>query len=239
MLKLVIALVFVAPLLAAPSASAAETIRVISEDPSVDAGQLDALGVQAGREYDKLKALFNADVGVVTLRVRRNGVARHLPPATIVIPSRLVSEARAITAHELTHLLTQGWANGLLKEGLAVYAQDKLGEQAGWPNDGRSVHRVAEKAVAAPKPMVRGPGDANRVLSTRNPGRTALRRAAYAVAGSWVTWLIEEKFGGDVSRFMATLYGTGSYTAALGQPFQPLRTEWRAFVARAAAQPPG
>jgi len=207
-------------------------VRIVDEDSGVDPAEHPALIAQAEREYAKLKRLFGADVGVVTIRLRPKGVARHLPPADIVIPAKQVRRAVVITAHEITHLLTQGWANGLLKEGLAVYAQDRVGEQSGWPNYGRLNHAVALEAITKSTPLVRGPYDANGVLSTRNPGKTALRRASYAVAGSWVTWLIDVKFGGDVGRFMEKLYRSGNYQNALGEPFKPLRRQWRQYLER-------
>lgn len=223
--------VFVLPVAVQP-VRAAETIRVVDEDSGVDPAEYPALIAQAAREYEKLKAIFGTDVGVVTIRLRPKGVARHLPPADIVIPAKQVRQAVVITAHEITHLLTQGWANGLLKEGLAVYAQDRVGEQSGWPNYGRLNHAVALEAITKPNPLVRGPYDANKVLSTRNPGKAALRRASYAVAGSWVTWLIAEKFNGDLGQFMDKLYRTGNYEQALGEPFKPLRRQWRDYLER-------
>jgi hypothetical protein len=91
---------------------------------------------------------------------------------------------------------------------------------------------VAWQAISRAMPLVRGPAAANRVLSTRNPDKPELRRAAYAVAGSWVTWLIDDKFAGDIGRFMAALYRTGDYRAALGRPFDELEREWRAGLER-------
>ncbi|MBT6095523.1 MAG: hypothetical protein HOH04_11625 [Rhodospirillaceae bacterium] len=214
----------------APPTQASDIVQATNHDRSLSSNQVQALVGQVEREYEKLKAIFAVDVGPVTLSVRKTGVARHLPPAEIIIPSRLIKQARAITAHELTHLLTQGWASGLLKEGLAVYAQDKFGEQPGWPNDAKPIHRVAAEAIGVAQPLVRGPGDANRVLTTRNPGKAALRRAAYSVAGSWVTWIIDERMGGDIARFMATLYRSGNYKRALGSSFKELLPLWRAYV---------
>ena len=228
--------VFAFLLLVAPAVGTADalpdTIRVIDEGSGLEPDYVPGLIGQAAREYEKLKVLFHNDVGVVTIRLRANGPARHLPPADIVIPAPRVRDGRAVTAHEITHLLNQGWANGLLKEGLAVWAQDRVGEQAGWPNEGRLIHQVARAAITEADPLVRGPSDANKVLSTRNPGMAKLRRAAYAVAGSWVTWLIETQFAGDVMRFQAELYRTGNYQAVLGRPFKPLRREWRAYLDR-------
>jgi len=174
--------------------------------------------------------MFGADVGAVTVRLRPKGVARHMPPAAIVIPARLVNDGRVITAHEITHLLTQGWASVLLKEGLAVYAQDKVGERKGWPNEGRNVHRVAFDEVTQSAPLVRTPEEADKALSTSNAGQAKLRRAAYAVAGSFVTWLIEERFRGELGQFMNTLYRSGNYSGATGSDFETLQRAWRRYV---------
>ena len=155
--------VFAFLLLVAPAVGTADalpdTIRVIDEGSGLEPDYVPGLIGQAAREYEKLKVLFHNDVGVVTIRLRANGPARHLPPADIVIPAPRVRDGRAVTAHEITHLLNQGWANGLLKEGLAVWAQDRVGEQAGWPNEGRLIHQVARAAITEADPLVRGPSD--------------------------------------------------------------------------------
>jgi len=217
-------------LLMTASAAAADSIRIVDDSHHLTAVQRGRLHGQACREYEKLKILFKADVGPVTIRVRSGGVGRHMPPAAVHIPIRLIDRSTAITAHELTHLLTQGWASQLLKEGLAVYAQDRMGEQRGWPHYRRTVHGAARHWTGRPGAQVRGPGEANRVLSKPHPGETRLRQTAYAVAGSWVKWLIEAKLGGDVERFMADLYRTNAYKAATGQRFAMLATEWRQFI---------
>ncbi|MGB0555222.1 MAG: hypothetical protein ACPGQV_22085 [Alphaproteobacteria bacterium] len=83
------------------------------------------------------------DVGRVTVRVHDSGIARHFPPATIRISSRLLRKSTVITAHEIIHLLSQGWASQVLKEGLAIYLQARFGEQRGWPNYPRTPRRSA------------------------------------------------------------------------------------------------
>lgn len=221
-----------AVLLLAQSAAGADSasVRVVDENSGVDPAAFPDIAAQAAREYEKLKAMFATDVGVVTVRLRPKGVARHIAPATIVIPSRLVNDGRVITAHEITHLLTQGWASALLKEGLAVYAQDKVGERKGWPNEGRNVHRVAFDAVTQSAPLVRTPEEADKALSTSNAKQAKLRRAAYAVAGSFVTWLIDERFRGELGKFMNTLYRSGNYAGATGSDFETLQRAWRRYL---------
>jgi hypothetical protein len=219
-------------LLGQPVAGADDSVRFIDEHSGVDPAAFPDIAAQAAREYEKLKAMFGTDVGVVTVKLRPKGVARHIPPAAIVIPARLVNDGRVITAHEITHLLTQGWASALLKEGLAVYAQDRVGERKGWPNEGRNVHRVAFEAVTQSAALVRTPEEADKALSTSNAGQARLRRAAYAVAGSFVTWLIDERFRGELGQFMNTLYRSGNYAGATGADFAALQREWREYVER-------
>jgi len=215
----------------AATTAAAETITVVDDTGRLTPAQAGRLGDQAAREYGKLKVLFKADAGPVTLRVRAAGVARHLPPATIHVPIRLVQKGTAITAHELAHLLTQGWASPLLKEGLAVYAQDLIGEQRGWPNYRRTVHGAARHWTSRPDAPITGPGEADKALAQPRKGQARLRQAAYAVAGSWVKWIIEAKMNGDLDRFMAELYRTNAYKAATGRRYPALAREWRRFIA--------
>ena len=209
--------------------SADKTVRVVNHDPKLGSQQLERLAGQAAREYALLRQAFGKDVGRVTVEVRDRGVGRHRPPATILIPSRLIRTSRAITAHEITHLLAQGWASAVLKEGLAVYAQARFGEQRGWPNNGRPIHRSARRWRNMPDVGVRTPADADAVLRTARRGE--VRRAAYAIAGSWVTWIVDEKLG--LGRFMAALYRSGDYPTALGRSEAALAREWAGFVERA------
>lgn len=219
------------------SAEAAESVRVENRALDLDRAVVEAARAQVAREYEKLKALFGTDVGPVTLVIRAQGVGRHKPPNRILIPAAQLRNGKLVSAHELTHLLTQGWANGLMKEGLAVYGQDLMGESPAWPNFGQDIHQAAWAEISAPAPLVRGPGDADRVLSTPHPGESRLRLAAYRIAGSWVRWLIEEKMAGDLARFTAALYRSGNYKQALGESFRQLRPQWRAYVgARAGAR---
>lgn len=99
---------FLVFLIAAAPVRAAGTVNIVDEDSGVDPARHPALIAQAEREYEKLKRLFGTDVGVVTIRLRPKGVARHLPPADIVIPAKQIRQGAVITAHEMTHLLTQG-----------------------------------------------------------------------------------------------------------------------------------
>jgi len=214
----------------AASPAMAGDIWIVDESGRLKSEQLGRLQGQAEREYEKLKTLFKADAGQVTLRVRAAGVGRHFPPATIHIPIHLIDKSTAITAHELTHLLTQGWASQLLKEGLAVYTQDRIGEQRGWPNYRRSVHGAARFWINQPGASVRGPGQADDALSTPRKGETRLRQTAYAVAGSWVKWIIETKLAGDVDKFMAEIYRSNRYKTATGQSFSDLARDWLVFI---------
>jgi len=166
------------------SAEAAETVRVENHVPDLDRALIEAARAQVAREYVKLKALFGTDIGPVILVIRAKGVGRHKPPNRILIPAAQLGNAKMVSAHELTHLLTQGWANGLMKEGLAIYGQDMMGESPAWPNYGQDIHQAAWAEISAPDPLVRGPGDANGVLTTPHPGESRLRIAAYRVVGA-------------------------------------------------------
>ena len=206
------------------------SVCAVSRDPVVAQHDIQSLADQTARERAALVAYLGNDVGLITVIVRKKGNARHKPPATIFIPSRLIPKRHAITAHEITHLLTQGWASQILKEGLAVYAQYRFGEQQGWPNYRRSVHDAARRWRNDPRIAVDTPGAAESALRKARKGETARRLAAYSVAGSWVAWILEVKMGGDIARFLGRLYRTGDYEATLGANYGRLLTEWRAYL---------
>tara|TARA_E500000331_G_C16741725_1_gene491274 strand:- start:203 stop:439 length:237 start_codon:yes stop_codon:yes gene_type:complete len=78
---------------------------VVNGGPSLPHRQLEALAVQAAREYSALRAVLGEDIGRATVRVHDSGITRHFPPATIRISTRLLQKSTVITAHEITHLL--------------------------------------------------------------------------------------------------------------------------------------
>ncbi|MEK9752487.1 MAG: hypothetical protein VW338_04650 [Rhodospirillaceae bacterium] len=89
-----LAVPLVAVLSVVPSAVGADvsSVRVVDENSGADPAEFPVLAAQAAREYEKLKSMFGTDVGVITVRVQPKCVARHLPPADIVIPARLISD---------------------------------------------------------------------------------------------------------------------------------------------------
>ncbi len=205
-------------------------ICAVNHDPDISLRQIESLADQAARERTALVHFFGNDIGPVTVSVRDKGNAFHKPPSTIHIPSRLIRKSHAITAHEITHLLTQGWASRVLKEGLAVYAQQRFGEQQGWPNYRHTVHAAARRWMSDNPVAIRTLGDAETALRNAQPGETARKLAAYSFAGSWVMWILDVKLNGDVTRFMSQLYRSGDYESALKQTGKSLEREWRAFI---------
>ncbi len=209
--------------------SADKMICAVSRDYGISAKQMAQLASQAARERGALVRYFGNDVGPVTVIIRDTGIAYHEPPSTIYLSSRHISNSHAITAHEMTHLLTQGWASRVLKEGLAVYAQYRFGEQQGWPNYKRSVHVAARRWLADDQNDIQSLQDSEPMLRTRQGNRRQLL-AAYSLSGSWVMWIIEEKLKGDVAAFMKQLYRSGRYQSTLRQSRNQLEKEWRQFV---------
>jgi hypothetical protein len=205
-------------------------ICAMNRDPDISRQQIQALADQAVRERTALVGFLGNDVGPIAVIVRDKGNAFHKPPATIHIPSRLIRKSHAITAHEITHLLTQGWASRVLKEGLAVYAQQRFGEQQGWPNYRRSVHAAARHWLSDKRVAIRTLEDAETTFRTAQPGETERKLAAYSLAGSWVSWILDMKLDGDITRFMSQLYRSGDYEGVLKQPAEGLEQEWRAFI---------
>ena len=211
-------------------ASGDKMICTHNRDEDVTKQRIRALTEQAARERRTLVAYLGNDVGQVTMVVREKGIAHHRPPASIYIPTRLIVKDHAITAHEITHLLTQGWASQVLKEGLAVHVQYRFGEQQGWPNYRRTVRAAARHWRNDPGLAVHTPNDADRVLRPPGGDKMERRRAAYSIAGSWVMWLIERKFDSVVGRFLDSLYRSGDYQSALNQNYASLLQEWRSFL---------
>ncbi len=174
------------------------------------------------------------------------GVAIAAPPAEpvrVTIPVRYMRQKRFNTAvvHEMTHALAGVPAdkNLFLAEGLAVHVHGVLAR----PDEAESfsnfqIHRIAHRILQRFQrtDLVHKLYDTPSAFSSANdkPGDGINAAVGYAVAGSFVTWLIQrngqagERQG--VADFMR-IYRGASFKDVYGRTLRQLEADWVRFVA--------
>jgi hypothetical protein len=173
------------------------------------------------------------------------GVAIAAPPpepVRITIPVRYMRQKRFNTAvvHEMTHALAgvPAGKNLFLAEGLAVHVHGVLSR----PDEAESfanfpIHRIAHRILQRFErtDLVHRLYDTPAAFAAANDkaGDGINAAVGYAVAGSFVTWLIQkngragERQG--VADFMR-IYRGGSFEDVYGRSLRQLEAEWVRFV---------
>ena len=105
---------------------------------------------------------------------------------------------------------------------MAVYLQDKLGGNPGFPNFGRDLKVPAQERLSEVRSL--SVLNAAQMLTVRDS--IAARRTAKTLAGSFARFLIE-KYG--LARFRG-LYETKDYANAYGKSLNILEKEWRSSL---------
>lgn len=233
-----IAAIFLAVVLSACPAVAEDVpspdghILVRSEYGHLSDGMKADLAARSARELKSLEAYFGTTAQrpiIVDLADRYpfSIAYRHLN--LIGFPRHIIERDMAVTAHEITHLLLPRGHSAALREGIAIYAQDRFGEVTGFPNFGSDVHAEAALRLTRAGGQLSSFKDAEAYL--RRPGAVnqRVRRDAYFIAGSFTRFLLEDLFDGNVQAFLP-LYEDGDYQRHTGRPLDDIERVWRARI---------
>ncbi len=139
------------------------------------------------------------------------------------MPLSRIRDKTGAVLHEIVHIYAPS-NNRFLAEGLAVYLQDKMGENAAFPNFGNDLHVFASQRLSAISSLEA----LNNVRTPRRLGSIIEERTAYILAGSFVGFLID-KYGLPAFR---SLYEIENYDQVYGRSLSTLENEWRAEIQR-------
>lgn len=203
------------------------------------------LAQRGDRVFERLSGFFGRSLPVPVymdidpkLVVSRSYADR----GAVGFPPRVVVRNAVIVAHEMTHLFMPERASEALREGIAVYAQDRFGEVAGYPNYAEDLDAVIVRRLR------RGVGSGVRTFSEaeaffrrnrgRGPGGRKLplseidhdeRRNAYLLAGSFTRYLFEVVLEADMDAFKR-IYVSGDYEPVTGRSAAEIEAAWRARI---------
>ncbi len=234
-----VAALFLTLLLTALPAAAADVsskdgrILVRSEYAHLSDRMKADLAARAARELKALEAFFDTTAQhpiIVDLADRYPFSIAYRHRNLIGFPRHIIERNMAVTAHEITHLLLPFGHSAALREGIAIYAQDRFGEVTGFPNFGSDVHGEAALRLARVGGQLFSFQDAESYL--RRPGAVSqrTRRDAYFIAGSFTRFLIDDLFEENVQAFLP-LYEDGDYLGHTGRSLQEIEKVWRARIA--------
>ena len=130
--------------------------------------------------------------------------------------------------HELTHVVYQPAYSRTLREGLASYVQDELGEYGTVHNYGLNAHEICQNVIV--------PMEANRnlfdIVGSMNAGKTTAleqRSAFYVASQSFMTYLIET-YGIETSLNIYSGMDEDVYTEQTGKTLEEIRGDWLLYL---------
>jgi len=143
------------------------------------------------------------------------------------IVSLLITHIRDKSApiiHEVTHVLTKHEHNGFFSEGLAVYFQERFGDNPAFPNFFEPFDDLMRKNKNQYIPITQLIND-NEIFGQVE---TEQRKLAYLAAGSFISFLVE-KYG---EQKLANLHNsrTLNYKRVYVKEIYELEAEWKSHV---------
>ena len=160
----------------------------------------------------------------VNIRIVKGGICNAYG-GVISLPIWHVRNKRAAIVHEVTHIIAKHSENRFFSEGLAVYFQERFGEDKGFPNfAGVPLNDLVKNYKDQLMPISQL-ADNNEIF--RQVG-TEKRKIAYIEAGSFVNYLVEE-YG---EQELKELHDSWSldYKSIYGKGLKELAIEWQEFV---------
>jgi hypothetical protein len=157
----------------------------------------------------------------VNIRIVKGGICNAYG-GVISLPIWHVRNKKAAIVHEVTHIIASHSNNRFFSEGLAIYFQERFGEDHAFPNfSGVSLDELARtnKKRLFPFNELSNSNDIFRGVGTEE------RRIAYIETGSFFSFLIET-YGEQKVRALHNLVSL-DYEKVYGKNLRELEKEWR------------
>ena len=135
-----------------------------------------------------------------------------------------IRDKNAPIIHEVTHVLTKHALNSFFSEGLAVYFQERFGDNPAFPNFSEPLDDLMRKNKDHYIPITQLIND-NEIFGQVE---TEQRKLAYLAAGSFISFLVE-KYG---EQKLADLHNswTLNYKRVYGKEIYELEADWKIHV---------
>lgn len=159
----------------------------------------------------------------IKIKIVEGGICRARN-GVVFLPIRFVTSKRAVIVHEVTHIVAKHENNRFFSEGLAVYFQERFGEDKGFPN----FLVPLDELVRTYEAKLMGLTNLAKNNEIFRQVGTEKRRIAYIQAGSFINFLVEA-YG---EQKLADLHNswTLKYKKIYGKNIEELEVEWKKFV---------
>jgi hypothetical protein len=142
------------------------------------------------------------------------------------VVSLLISHIRdkgSPVIHEVTHVIARHGHNSFFSEGLAVYFQERFGENPVFPNFSLPINDLIRMSKNQLIPITRLMND-NEIFKQVE---TQQRKMAYLTAGSFTSFLVEKH--GEQKLADLNNSETLNYEKVYGKTIDELETEWKSY----------
>jgi len=161
----------------------------------------------------------------INIKIVDSGICRVTPEGVVLLPIKHVQRKKAAIIHEITHLMAKHKHNRFFCEGLAIYFQEKYGEDNGFPNfAGVPLDDLVRdyQGLLMPIYMLSKNNDIFRQVGTEK------RKIAYIEAGSFTNFLVEV-YGESKLKALHNSWNL-NYKKIYGKDLKGLENEWKEFV---------
>ena len=148
---------------------------------------------------------------------------KYMHPVVILSHAK---EKKASYVKQIVNLIAWDWHTLWLKEGLAVFLNDRFSEHASFPNFGESIDRLASDAIRG------GAGHGALELLGRNGipefGRKRrMRRMFYVLSGSFARYLERNLGIGKFMEIYTARNASSKIPELTGKPVAEWKSEWK------------
>lgn len=222
-------------------------VVVQSHDKTIPAESIASIVDRGDRLFPILSEFFGRNIPVpvvIDLGARLKGGRSFADKNMIGFPKRVIDQNIVIIAHEMTHLYMPERILEALREGIAVYVQDRFGEVPGYPNFGKDLDVLLQRQMKnRPDSSIRSFLDAEAFFKKNRRGQHQLdqlsigkispadRRDAYIVAGSFTRYLFEVVLMQDMGRFKR-IYTSGDFQTVTGKSLSAIQKAWAKHIGR-------
>jgi hypothetical protein len=217
-------IVFVFGILFSWTALAGEIVDIKIETQDVTEQELTRVRNEATNAVETItRVLGTKKPKKIKIKITESGICRT-SNGWILLPIKHTRNKTAAIYHEVTHILAKHEDNRFFSEGMAIYFQEKYGEDCGFPNFSCEELDAVLKRHSNNFVSIKKLSRDNQVF--REVG-TEKRKIAYIEAGSFFSFLVKNY--GEIK--LKDLHKSSSlnYKKVYGQKIDKLEEEWKNF----------
>jgi len=200
-------------------------IIISTELKNVSQDEIDSVKKEAWKALKFIPPLLNINYekAIEVKIIDKGGICNAIGDTVSLLITHIRDKSAPII-HEVTHVLTKHEQNSFFSEGLAVYFQERFGDNPAFPNFSEPFDDLLRKNKDQYLPITQLINN-NEIFGQIE---TEQRKLAYLTAGSFISFLVE-KYG---EQKLADLHNsrTLNYKRVYGKEIYELEAEWKSHV---------